>query len=518
MAKGGDGHRSRLRQRFLAAGARAFLDHEIVEMLLAQVVPRGDTKALAYALIAGAGGGAAVRGGARRPGFGQGVGAVLADPLLLQQTGRVAGFGPGMAGHLAAVREAARRLAETGESDQPVLGSWNAVGTYCRRQFRDAPVPALHILLLDYRHRLLVAPLAFAPEEPADAVARATVAAALRHAASGLIVVRLAPPDRLGEHPQDQALARRLRDGGAPVSVLLHDFIVVAGDEFLSLRSMGMLEVAALYDAAEADISHGGLYAGPETRLAALQQAAVQGEAAGLDDAELLALLLRRAVADAARGGLAEALLARFGNLGRVLSAPVDELMHVLANRPEPERPENPELTAVHLGVLGEACQRQLRGQLLTLPPLDNTAALVRYCRAALAYAEVEHLHALFLDGKQRLLWDEVLSRGTVNTAPVHPREIAGRALRLRADAIVLVHNHPTGDPQPSQADIAMTQQIDQACRVVGVEVLDHLVVAESGHVSLAEAGKMPRLLADMTAFPDAAEPVPQVRRRSRVR
>ena len=147
---------------------------------------------------------------------------------------------------------------------------------------------------------------------------------------------------------------------------------------------------------------------------------------------------------------------------------------------------------------------------------MNDTAALVRYCRAALAYTEVEHLHALFLTDDRRLLWDEVLSRGTVNTAPVHPREIASRALRLGSAGIVLVHNHPTGDPEPSQADISMTLQIDQACRAVGVQVLDHVVVAESGHVSLAEAGKMPRLVEDVSVYPATIPGAPRKRGRPR--
>lgn len=482
-------------------------------MLLAHVVPRGDTKGLAYALIAAAGAGSGAAG--RRPELGQGVAPVLHDPLLLQVHAGVQGFGPGMAAHLAGTRAAALRLAETEQSDAPVLGSWNAVGAFCRRQFRTAVAPALHVLLLDYRHRLLAAPLAFDADAVADTVVRQTVEAALRHAASGLIVVRLTAPNRLEESRMDTALARALRDAGAPVSVLLHDFIVVAGDEFLSLRSMGVLEVAPAYDTGEedsADDDAGGWFAAPEERLAVLQQRVIEGTAHRLTDADLLALLLRRAVADLARAALAVDLIARFGNLGRVLSAPVDELIHFLATRPEGTRPDNAELTAVQISVIGEACQRYLRGQILRAPPLTETAALVRYCRAALAYAEVEHLHALFLAGDRRLLWDEVLSRGTVNTAPVHPREIASRALRLGAAGIVLVHNHPTGDPAPSQADVSMTLQIEQACRAVGVAVLDHLIVAETGHVSLAEAGKMPRLLEDMGAgrLSDAPGPAPR--------
>jgi DNA repair protein RadC len=282
-------------------------------MLLAQVLPRGDTKALAYAAIDGSGG-SPLAGGGRRPELGRGVAAVLGDPLLLLESGVVAGFGPGMAAHFAAVREAAQRVAEAAESDQPVLGSWNAVGAFCRRRFGKVRDPALFMLLLDYRHRLLAEPMTFDPTGEPAAIARATVTMALRYAASGVIVVRLAPAGNFGETPGDQALARQLRDAGAPVAVLMHDYLVVLGEEFLSLRSMGLLEIAALYDAGEADDSDGGWYVVPESRLATLQETVLDGEASRLRDGELLSLLLRRACADDVRGGLADGLIAGSGS------------------------------------------------------------------------------------------------------------------------------------------------------------------------------------------------------------
>ena len=492
------GHRARLRQRFLVGGARAFLDHEIIEMLLGHVQPRGDTKALAHALIAATC--PPQKTNSARPLLGAGVAAVMRDPLSIYASKLVSGFGGGMAVHMEAVREAASRIAQTSHSDAPLLGSWNAVGAYCRQQFTGFDQPAVALLLLDYRHRLLTDPVLFADTQDITTITHTGITTALRHGASGLIVVRLSPDGQLTDTQADHALARSIRDAGAPVSVLMHDYIIIAADNYMSLRSMGVLEVAPAYEAERVtapDPGFNGWYAEPEGSLAALQERVAAGKVGQLPDAELLSLLLRRAASENTRAQLAADLISRFGNLGRLLSTPIDELRYVLQTRDAAIRPDNIESAAVQLAVIGEAAQRLLRAQILAAPPLEDMPALVRYCRAALAYGEVEHLHALFLAADHRLLWDEVLSRGTVNTAPVQPREIASRGLRLGAQYIVLVHNHPTGDPEPSQADVAMTLQVDQACHSVGIRVVDHIVIAETGHASLAEAGRMPRLAAD---------------------
>ena len=504
-----------MRHRFILAGPRAFLDYEIIEMLLAQVLPRGDTKAMAYSLIAAANSVTPVS--SKRPILGPHIAAVLHHSLSLYFKKAVNGFGPAMSTHLAAVKEAATRIAQTSCSDAPILSSWNAVGNYCRHQFEAVARPSIFILLLDYMHRLVATPIRFAIDEHIAIIERQTVVAALRHGASGLIVVRVDPDATLMTGHRDHEIARKIRDAGAPASVLMHDYIVVAGDSFMSLRSMGVLEVATAYevDSPHDSASRNGWYADPEEELTRLQAIAAAGDAGSLRDTELLSLLLRRAAADNKRASMAEDLIARFGNLGQVLAAPIDEVIHVLESLPEAYRPGNPEAAAVQLGVIGEACQRMLRAQILAAPPLADMAALVRYCRAALAYGEVEHLHALFLTEDRHLLWDEVISRGTVNAAPVQPREIASRAVRLGAAFVVLVHNHPTGDPEPSQADVTMTLQVDMVCRSVGVQVLDHIIVAVSGHVSLADAGRMPRMAGDMTAGAFAAEKQPK-RRASR--
>ena len=251
-----------------------------------------------------------------------------------------------------------------------------------------------------------------------------------------------------------------------------------------------MAAPAAILDPVANDAD--GWFAQPGESLDQLQRRAQADGFDRLDDAALLALLLRRAVGDEARVGFAQQLLLQFGSLGRVLAAPLEELVDAVDLLPEEGRPDAPEVLAVHLGVIGEAAARLLRGQVLGGPLLDDVPSLVRYCRAALGYEEVEQFRVLFLDRRHRLVWDEVLAKGTVNHAPVQPREVTARALRLKAAAVVLVHNHPTGDEEPSRADVDMTRQIVEACGVVGVQVLDHLIVAEGGHTSLAEGGLLP--------------------------
>lgn len=467
-------------------------------MLLAQVIPRGDTKALANAVIA-AEKTRQPTSQSLRPALGAGVAAALHDPLQLYANRRVKGLGGGIAVHLEAVREAAARIAQTSESDAPILANWEAVGTFCRRKFAGQLNAAIAVLLLDYRHRLIAEPRMYSAGQAANEIAQQSIVAALRHAASGLIVIRLDPEGNLTDRRSDHDLARSVRDAGAPVSVLMHDYIIVADDNFMSLRSMGVLEVAPLYDAgdSQANDHYGGWYAVNGETLAALQDRVVAGEVARLRDPELMALLLRRAVDDDKRFALATRLLQRFANMGRVLAAPVDELVHELQAGAVRESSDRHEIGAIQLAVIGEAAQRYLRAHILHAPPLTNMPALMRYCRAALAYSEVEQLHALFLSKSRTLLWDEVVSRGTINAAPVQPREIASRALRLGARYVVLVHNHPTGDPSPSQADVSMTLRVDEACRVIGVKVLDHVIVAASGESSLYASGRMPRLLRD---------------------
>ena len=131
------------------------------------------------------------------------------------------------------------------------------------------------------------------------------------------------------------------------------------------------------------------------------------------------------------------------------------------------------------------AAQRLARGALAKRPVLSSWTAVIDYVRAAQAFAEKEQFRILFLDKRNQLIADEVQQEGTVDHTPVYPREVVKRALELSATALILVHNHPSGDPTPSQADIEMTRQIAQVARTLGIQVLDHVIVGKDGHASL---------------------------------
>lgn len=236
------GHRARLRQRFLAGGPRAFLDHEMLEMLLAQVDQRRDTKPRAYGLIDAFGEAGLAEG--ERPALGQKLAGVLLQPPECLTDGEVPGVGPAMALHLAAVRSEAARLAEAALMEAPVLGSWEALVAYTNLRFAGVREHRTHVLFLDYRHRLMREPGDYSPDVGAADFAREVVSAALRRAASGLIVIRYDPDRPASPRPLDFEQADRLKTSGSVNAISLHDFMLVSPMGHLSLRSMGLLEVA----------------------------------------------------------------------------------------------------------------------------------------------------------------------------------------------------------------------------------------------------------------------------------
>ena len=136
---------------------------------------------------------------------------------------------------------------------------------------------------------------------------------------------------------------------------------------------------------------------------------------------------------------------------------------------------------AEQLETIREAYHAELRSR----PVLSASRAVVDYLTASIAFNETESMHVLYLDKRNRLIVDDTHSQGTVDFCPVMPREIVKRALLLNASAIILAHNHPSGDPTPSSADIAMTHKIADACKVLGIDVLDHIIVGKGGHASM---------------------------------
>ncbi len=195
-----------------------------------------------------------------------------------------------------------------------------------------------------------------------------------------------------------------------------------------------------------------------------------------LSDYELLELLLFRALPRRDVKPLAKTLLEKFGSFAEVISAPEKRLGEVKGLG---------QAGITELKVVQAAASRFLRGAVKKRTALSSSASVLDYCRGAQAFAEREEFRILFLDKRNQLIADEVQQTGTVDHTPVYPREVVKRALELSATAIILVHNHPSGDPTPSHADIEMTKQIVQVAASLGIAVHDHLIVGKDGHVSL---------------------------------
>ena len=203
----------------------------------------------------------------------------------------------------------------------------------------------------------------------------------------------------------------------------------------------------------------------------------MEAGAQALADYEMLELVLFRAVPRRDVKPLAKDLLLKFGSFAEVISAPAERLKQEGLG----------EAAVIELKVVQAAAQRLARGEVKKRTAMSSGTAVIDYVRAAQAFAEKEQFRILFLDKKNRVIADEVQQQGTVDHTPVYPREVVKRALELSATALILVHNHPSGDPTPSQADVEMTRQVAQVARTLGIQVHDHVIVGKDGHVSMKE-------------------------------
>lgn len=207
-----------------------------------------------------------------------------------------------------------------------------------------------------------------------------------------------------------------------------------------------------------------------------LRQRFRDGGDRALADYELLELLLFRLIPRRDTKPIAKALLARFGSLPEVLGAPAQLLTEVKGVG---------DSVATDLKLVASIAHRMLKGELSGRQVLASWSSVIEYCRAAMAFEAREQFRVLFLDKKNALIADEVQQTGTVDHTPVYPREVVKRALELSATAIILVHNHPSGDPTPSRADIEMTKLIIDTARPLGITVHDHIIIGKDGHASL---------------------------------
>ena len=213
-----------------------------------------------------------------------------------------------------------------------------------------------------------------------------------------------------------------------------------------------------------------------------LRERAMAGGLAAVPDYEALELYLFRSARMGDVKPKAKALLARFGSLGAVLSASLPELMAV---------PGIGEVAALDLKLVHELAQRIGREPAAKRTAISSWSALLSYVRVVLQHEAREQVRVLYLDRKNQLIADEIANHGTVDHAPIYPREIVRRALELSASSVILVHNHPSGDPTPSKADIDVTQAVVAAGRPLGICVHDHLVVGREGVVSFKAKGLM---------------------------
>ncbi|HJW42288.1 MAG TPA: DNA repair protein RadC, partial [Rhizomicrobium sp.] len=197
-----------------------------------------------------------------------------------------------------------------------------------------------------------------------------------------------------------------------------------------------------------------------------------------MPDYELMELVLFAAIPRRDVKPLAKQIIAHFGSFAEAIAAPRIRLLEVAGDA-----------VVTQLKIVEAAALRLSRTAMLNRPALSSWSTLIDYCTAAMARSAHEEFRVLFLDRKNVLIADEVQARGTIDHAPVYPREIVKRALEIGASAVILVHNHPSGDPTPSRADIEMTRDVITAAKALKIAVHDHLVIGRNGHASFRALG-----------------------------
>jgi DNA repair protein RadC len=238
---------------------------------------------------------------------------------------------------------------------------------------------------------------------------------------------------------------------------------------FLLVRALNLGSDVRITDEAEAPPGHLG-------HRARMREKLLRAGPEALLDHELLEMTLFLALPRRDTKPIARALLTRFGSFAGAISAPVQELGQIEGLG---------EAGIAALRCIQAAALRLAREEVRESPVLNNWEKLLAYLNAALSRERIEQFRILFLDAKNRLIADEAQAKGTVNHTPVYPREVVRRALELQATALILVHNHPSGDPSPSRADVDMTREIGQAATMLGIVVHDHLIIGKSREVSL---------------------------------
>lgn len=249
------------------------------------------------------------------------------------------------------------------------------------------------------------------------------------------------------------------------------------------MHQTGLSEAPMLFDmdeAPEMPLPSGRLPSYIRDHRKRLRDRFMAGGAAALPDYELLELVLFRSIPRQDVKPLARLLLDTFGDFNRVLTAPVERLAEVKGVG---------EAVITDLKILEASAHRMARARVMQRQVISSWDALLDYCHTTMAHRETEQFRVFYLDRKNVLIADEEQARGTVDHVPVYPREVAKRALELNASALILVHNHPSGDPTPSQSDIDMTARIRAACEALGLTLHDHLIIGKSVELSFRSEG-----------------------------
>lgn len=206
----------------------------------------------------------------------------------------------------------------------------------------------------------------------------------------------------------------------------------------------------------------------------------MRGDGEHMDDYEILEVLLCAFIPRVDVRPIAKTMVDRFGTVSAALAAAPERLKEIEGIG---------DATAAYIRATNLLLQRAAGDQVRERPVISNWAALLNYVKQQLRHEKTEQARVMYLDRKNKLIADEIVGRGTVDHAPVYPREIARRALELSASAIILVHNHPSGDPTPSRADIDLTREIERALAPLEIKVHDHLVVGARETVSMKAKG-----------------------------
>lgn len=211
-----------------------------------------------------------------------------------------------------------------------------------------------------------------------------------------------------------------------------------------------------------------------------LRQRFLLSDGRDMADYELLELVLTIAIPRRDVKPLAKTLISRFGNFAGVINANKDDLCSISGVK---------ENTVTILKVINAALQRASWQNLQAFdgPIIMNFDSLIDYCRSNMCYSDVEEFRLIYLDTKLHVIGQEIMQKGTINSVAIHPREVIKSAMSNRASAIIMVHNHPSGNVQPSKSDVAMTERIDEACESIGIRLLDHLVIGRNEYYSFAQ-------------------------------